>query len=118
MAVIIVRRIIGELGPTFLKRVRWEFSLTMALVALVFSFGVRKLLHTRPGETVPLRVAAIQPNVPQIEKFNPRWRTDLCPAGAADEPRRRFGTAAAACALARQPPPRAACMRTKEITAS
>lgn len=70
MAVIIVRRIIGELGPVFLKRVRWEFSATMALLAAVFAFGLRALLRGEPGATVPLRVVAIQPNIPQSEKFD------------------------------------------------
>src|SRR5581483_5829950 len=45
MVVIIVRRIAGEIGPVFLKRIRWEFS---------------------------VHVAAIQPNIPQSEKFDPQ----------------------------------------------
>jgi len=71
MAVIIVRRIIGEFGPVFMKRIRWEFSFTMALIAAVFAYGVRSLLRPDAGESVPLRVVAIQPNIPQTEKFNP-----------------------------------------------
>ncbi len=71
MAVIIVRRIIGELGPLFLKRVRWEFSFTMALVVAVFAYGLRSLLRRDAGESVPLRVVAVQPNIAQTEKFDP-----------------------------------------------
>ena len=71
MAVIIVRRIIGELGPVFLKRVRWEFSFTIALIVLVFAYGERSLLRRETGESVPLRVVAVQPNIPQTEKFDP-----------------------------------------------
>lgn len=70
MAVIIVRRIIGELGPLFLKRIRWEFSFTMALVAAVFAYGVRSLLRQDAGESVSLRVVAVQPNIAQTEKFH------------------------------------------------
>jgi apolipoprotein N-acyltransferase len=70
MAVIIVRRITSELGPVFLKRVRWEFSLTMALIAAVFSYGVRSLLQKGPTRTETLRVAVIQPNIAQSEKFS------------------------------------------------
>ncbi|EDY20684.1 apolipoprotein N-acyltransferase [Chthoniobacter flavus Ellin428] len=70
MGVIIVRRIVGELGPNFSRRIRWEFSLTMALIALVFAFGIRRLLHPEPAETVPLRVVAVQPNIPQTDKFD------------------------------------------------
>ncbi len=70
MAVIIVRRIIGELGPVFLKRIRWEFSFTMALIGFVFAFGIRRILHPDSGPTVALRLVAIQPNIPQTEKFD------------------------------------------------
>ncbi len=69
MIVIVVRRILGELGPQFLKRIRWEFSLSVALVVCVFSYGVRALLGKAP-ESFPLRIAAVQPNVPQTLKFS------------------------------------------------
>ncbi len=69
MIVIVVRRILGELGPQFLKRIRWEFSLSVALVVCVFSYGVRALLEKAP-ESFPLRIAAVQPNVPQTLKFS------------------------------------------------
>jgi apolipoprotein N-acyltransferase len=71
MGVIIVRRIAGELGPAFSRRIRWEFSLTMALIALVFAFGIRRLLHPEAAEDFPLRVVAVQPNIPQTDKFDP-----------------------------------------------
>ena len=71
MGVIIVRRIVGELGPAFSRRIRWEFSFTMALIALVFAFGLRRLLHPEAVETFPLRVVAVQPNIPQTDKFDP-----------------------------------------------
>jgi apolipoprotein N-acyltransferase len=70
MAVIIIRRIIGELGPVFLKRIRWEFSFTMALLAGVFAFGLQALLRSESGPTVPLRVVAVQPDIPQADKFD------------------------------------------------
>jgi apolipoprotein N-acyltransferase len=71
MAVIIVRRIAAELGPSFSKRIRWEFSATMAIIALVFAFGIRRLLHPEAVETVPLRVVPVQANIPQSDKFDP-----------------------------------------------
>jgi apolipoprotein N-acyltransferase len=71
MGVIIVRRIAGELGPAFSRRIRWEFSLTMALIALIFAFGIRRLLHPPAVEEHPLRVVAVQPNIPQTDKFDP-----------------------------------------------
>ena len=69
MIVIVVRRILGELGPQFLKRIRWEFSLSVALVVCVFSYGVRALLQKAPA-SIPLRITAVQPNVPQTLKFS------------------------------------------------
>lgn len=77
MAVIIVRRLIAEFGPLFLKRIRWEFSATMALVVLVFGYGTRALLHQPAEATVPLRIVALQPNIPQLEKFDPAHEDDV-----------------------------------------
>ena len=71
MIVILTRRIAAEFGPVFLKRVRWEFSVTVALVAGVFAYGVRTLMQRPAQTTVDLRVAAVQPNIPQLEKFAP-----------------------------------------------
>ncbi|MEQ1860880.1 MAG: apolipoprotein N-acyltransferase [Chthoniobacteraceae bacterium] len=70
MIVIIIRRIVGEIGPGFLKRVRWEFSISVSLVMLVFGFGIRRLLREQPAPSASLRIAAIQPNIPQEQKFN------------------------------------------------
>lgn len=70
MAVVIVRRLLAELGPNFLKRVRWEFSGTMLVVALVFMYGAQRTLHPPEGPTTALKVATIQPNVPQDVKFD------------------------------------------------
>lgn len=71
MAVIIVRRIIGEIGPVFLKRIRWEFSISVAVVLAVFSYGVRALMKGDASPALPLRVALLQPNIAQTEKFDP-----------------------------------------------
>jgi apolipoprotein N-acyltransferase len=68
MAVLVVRRIKGEIGPVFLKRIRWEFSFTMALIIGVWSYSLRS--GGGGDATVPLHVAAIQPNIPQTAKFD------------------------------------------------
>ncbi|HEY2343212.1 MAG TPA: hypothetical protein VGH90_09300, partial [Chthoniobacteraceae bacterium] len=70
MAVIIVRRIIAEIGPQFLKRVRWEFSVTMGVIAGVFAYGVRPLSQRPPSGATELKVAMIQPNVPELDKWD------------------------------------------------
>jgi apolipoprotein N-acyltransferase len=63
---------VGEFGPVFLKRIRWEFSLSVLLIALVFSYGVRRLMDPPAmGTTVALDVAMIQANIPQTDKFDP-----------------------------------------------
>jgi apolipoprotein N-acyltransferase len=71
MGVIIVRRILGELGPLFLKRIRWEFSLSISLIVIVFGYGIRVLWSSPPGNARSVRVAVIQPNIPQEDKFDP-----------------------------------------------
>lgn len=70
MGVIVVRRIVGEIGPGFLKRIRWEFSITVSLVVIVFSFGLRQLIQGRGAAMSKLQIAAIQPNIPQEQKFD------------------------------------------------
>ena len=77
LAVLIVRRLIAEIGPTFLKRIRWEFSATVTLVVLVWAYGTRTLLRGDATPTVPLRVAAIQANIPQREKFDPAQADEI-----------------------------------------
>lgn len=71
MGVIIVRRVLGELGPMFLKRIRWEFSLTISLIVIVFGYGVRVLWAEPIVDTKTVRVTVIQPNIPQEDKFDP-----------------------------------------------
>jgi apolipoprotein N-acyltransferase len=68
--VIVIRRILGELGPVFLTRMRWEFSFAVALVVAVIGYGVRVLIRPLPVDDLRLRIAAIQPNISQSEKFS------------------------------------------------
>ena len=77
MLVIVARRIAGDIGANFLKRIRWEFSLSVALVVFVFSYGVRALLRPAPAPARTARIAAIQPNIPQQEKFDPAFEDEV-----------------------------------------
>ena len=52
----------GKLRPHF------DFTLAMVGVVLVFLYGVRKLQQQESD--IPLRLAAVQANIPQDEKFN------------------------------------------------
>ena len=66
IAVITIRRLMVEVKQGRL-RPHYDFSLTMALVVFLFSYGVRCLRVKVPG--TPLRIAAIQANIPQNEIF-------------------------------------------------
>jgi len=69
--VITVRRFLIEIQ---LMRVRphYDFTITIALIAVAFSYGVHH--YYKPvGPTIPLKVAAIQANIPQDEKWDPAF---------------------------------------------
>lgn len=55
------------------KPVRPHFELTLTMAALlgIVAFGFRAMQIPMPSQTV--RVAAVQPNIPREEKFNPRF---------------------------------------------
>jgi apolipoprotein N-acyltransferase len=69
MIVITIKRLQMELGRHRL-RPHYDFSLTVALVALAFSYGVRELFQ-KPVPGQPLSIAAVQGNVPIQEKRDP-----------------------------------------------
>ncbi len=52
-------------------RAHFDFTLTIALIVAAFGYGLRQFGD--PGETTPLRVAAVQPSIPQNEKWNPAF---------------------------------------------
>jgi apolipoprotein N-acyltransferase len=73
IALITIRRFSAEIGRTRI-RPHWDFSLLMAAVVGAFSYGVHVLQHPvdlparQGGKTVPLQVAAIQPDIPESYK--------------------------------------------------
>lgn len=52
-------------------RAHFDFTLTLALVVAAFGYGLRQL--GSDGATVRLKVAAVQPSIPQDEKWNPAF---------------------------------------------
>lgn len=78
MLVILVRRVVAEFGPQLLRRVRWEFSAAMAVVAAVFVYGVavQPRVDRPPTMALTFSVAALQPNVPEELKFAKGARED------------------------------------------
>jgi apolipoprotein N-acyltransferase len=69
MIVITLRRLKAEIGREKL-RPHYDFNLTIALVALVFGYGVRQIFRPAPLSE-PLNIAAVQANVPVTEKRDP-----------------------------------------------
>ena len=73
IAVITVRRFVAEVGRTRI-RPHWDFSVMMASVVGAFAYGVHALQHpvdvpaTSGGNAMPVRIAAIQPDIPESEK--------------------------------------------------
>ncbi len=69
MLVITVRRLTLEVGRTSL-RPHYDFTLTVALVAAAFSYGVHHYYAEPPGETATVKIAAVQANIPQDQKWD------------------------------------------------
>ncbi len=73
IALITVRRFIAEIGRARI-RPHWDFSLMMASVVAVFAYGVNALQHpvdlppASGGDTIPLRIAAVQADVPESDR--------------------------------------------------
>lgn len=78
IGLITVLRLRAEIGRIRL-RPHFDFSVTVALVALNFGHGVRVLYGERTAakESVLLRVAVVQPNIPQQWKFDPARSEDI-----------------------------------------
>lgn len=73
--VITFKRLRVEIGRHKL-RPHYDFSLTVAMVAVVFGYGVRQFFAT-PPETEALNVAIIQANVPILEKRDPAREKEI-----------------------------------------
>ncbi len=69
-----VRRFILEVRIAKV-RAHWDFSVTMLCVVLVFLYGVHRL--QRKETTLPLRVAAVQANIPEKEKFDEQFEQKI-----------------------------------------
>ena len=65
-----VYRLIVE-ARTHVIRPHFDFTLTMAAIVGVLTFGLRATQVSSPNK--PLRVAAVQSNVPQHQKFDPQY---------------------------------------------
>ncbi len=75
IAVITVKRLSVEAGKQKL-RPHYDFSVTIAAVALTFVYGVRQVFGPVP-ESQPLSVAIVQGNVPIMEKRDPAREEEI-----------------------------------------
>lgn len=69
IALITVLRVRVEIGRTRL-RPHFDFAITAGLFVLAFGYGVHVLVNSQKAETTPIKVAAVQPNIPQADKFD------------------------------------------------
>ncbi len=76
IALITIRRFAAEAGRSRI-RPHWDFSVLMACVVAAFAYGVRALQHpvdsppSSGADTLPLRFAAVQPDIPESYKSDP-----------------------------------------------
>ena len=70
IAVATVRRLMIEVRGGKI-RAHFDFTITIALIVAAFGYGLRQI--GRPTDAVSLRVAAVQPSIPQNEKWNPAF---------------------------------------------
>ncbi|MDD5201291.1 MAG: apolipoprotein N-acyltransferase [Terrimicrobiaceae bacterium] len=73
--VLTVKRLLLEAGRVKL-RPHFDFTLTMGLVAVAFGYGVYRVNLPR-ANVAPLRVAAVQANIPQDAKWNPAFERHI-----------------------------------------
>jgi len=68
--VILLATICRFIIETKVKRMRphYDFTMTMAAILGVIGYGVRAVQER--ADSVPVRVAAVQPNIPREQKFN------------------------------------------------
>ena len=73
-----IKRVSLELGRG-VRRSHLDFALTIGLVALVWTYGVRQLLDPEPASS-ELSFAAVQGSVPQLERNNPAFEMEILEA--------------------------------------
>ena len=69
-----VRRFTSE-SKVRVRRPHYDFTLTLAAIVGLCGYGIRQL--QRPVATEPLRIAAVQANVPRDEKFSGAFQSKI-----------------------------------------
>ncbi len=76
MAVITVQRLRLEVGRHKL-RPHYDFTLTVGLIAAAFAYGVHHYYTPAPGEKVTVKIAAVQANIPQDQKWDDNFERHI-----------------------------------------
>jgi len=76
MLVMTFKRLSLELGRMKL-RPHFDFSITLALIAGAFSYGVHHYYDRNPDNELPLKIAAVQANIPQDHKWDPAFELHI-----------------------------------------
>ncbi|MFV0336785.1 MAG: apolipoprotein N-acyltransferase [Chthoniobacterales bacterium] len=58
-------------------RIHWDFGFAVALVGLVFIYGVKRVSSASEKDTQTLRIGAVQPNIPQYQKWNKAFQDSI-----------------------------------------
>ncbi len=74
IALATVKRVTLEVGRISI-RPHYDFNLAIALVVGVFTYGI--YVVGIPVETVTIKIAAVQPNIPQDEKWDPEQEEEI-----------------------------------------
>lgn len=75
IAVLSVYRLIREVGRTSI-RPHYDFNLSIALVVALFTYGIHRIQNA-PKPDRMIRVAAVQANIPQSQKWNPAYEQQI-----------------------------------------
>lgn len=74
-AVSTVKRLALEIGRGA-RRPHYDFALVIGLVALAWTYGIRQIFAPTP-ESLPLKIAAVQGNIPQTTRNDPAFEFDV-----------------------------------------
>lgn len=74
-AVSTVKRLVLEVGRGA-RRPHYDFAVVVGLVALAWTYGIRQLFAPAP-ESQPLKIAAVQGNIPQTTRNDPAFESDV-----------------------------------------
>ncbi len=75
--IIILAVSIRLFSETKARKMALHFDLTLTMIALVaiFAFGLHKAQNAAPAKSI--RVAAVQANIPQLQKFDPQFTAQI-----------------------------------------